>query len=384
VARVEPRRPSERLTLRHHPWVTVVVRKPWRSTGSALLAAACALAAASPASAAPAAAQLSPFAGTALWITQVPALSTPEQLAGEARKAGARTLFVKAADGSTPQLQFSATLVAGLRQAGVSVCAWTFAYGIDPAGEAAAAVAAVREGARCLVVDAEGQYDSLYGPAQAFVRALRAQLGTVFPIALAGQAEVLEHPKFPYSVFLGPGGFNFDLPQMYWLELGLSVDATYAAALAANAIYARPVAPVGQLSGGPAPSEVERFRALASAYRSPGVSFFDLDSAQPATLAALAAPFAELGRRALPLPTLHAGADGDEIVWAQELLNAAGARLPVGGFFGAQTAHALVAFQGRHHLRANGILGPSTWRALLRLHARQPSWANGPPASALE
>jgi hypothetical protein len=187
------------------------------------------------------------------------------------------------------------------------------------------------------VVDAEGQYDGRYYAAQQYVRALRAALGASFPIALAGQAEVLEHPEFPYSVFLGPGAFGFDMPQMYWLELGLSVDAAYAAAVPENAIYGRPIVPVGQLAGAPAPSELERFRA---------------------------------------------GADGDEIVWAQELLNATGARLPVGGFFGAQTAHALAAFQARHRLPASGVLGPATWRALLRLRPREPSWAEGPPDSA--
>jgi len=334
--------------------------------------------------AAGAAGETSPFAGTALWVTQVPVLSTPEQLAAEAAQAGARTLFVKAAEGTAPELQFSATLLAGLRAAGLSVCAWTFAYGEDPLAEAAVAVAAVRDGAQCLVVDAEGQYDGRYYAAQQYVRALRAALGASFPIALAGEAEVLEHPQFPYSVFLGPGGFNFDMPQLYWLELGLSVDGAYAAALPANAIYGRQIVPVGQLAGAPTASELELFRTLAGSYGSPGVSFFDLDVAQPDELVALATPPAALPRRVLPLPTLRAGADGDEIVWAQELLNAAGAHLPVGGFFGTQTATAVAHLQARHRLPANGMLTPATWKALLRLHAREPSWAHGPPDSAHE
>jgi len=324
----------------------------------------------------------SPFMGTALWITQVPALATPQQLAAEAQQAGSRTLFVKAGDGSTTALQFSPTLVAGLRASGESVCAWTFAYGVEPLAEAAVAVAAVHDGAQCLIVDAEDQYDSRYGAAQTFVRTLRAQLGSRLPIGLAGQPDVLEHPKFPYSVFLGPGGFDFDLPLMYWLELGVSVQAAYAAAIPINAIYARPILPVGQLYNNPTPGELAQFRGLAGAYDSPGVSFFDLDAAQPQGLLALAAPPAPQRRRPIPLPTLRAGADGDEIVWAQELLNAAGARLPVGGFFGAQTARALAAFQTRHRLRPTGVLGPSTWRALLRFHAREPSWAAQPPDSA--
>ncbi len=328
----------------------------------------------------------SPFAGTALWIAQVaqvPGQVSPEQLATQARTAGVHTLYVKGADGSTPDSQFTPALAGALQTGGISVCAWTFAYGLNPAGEAAAAVAAVRNGAQCLVVDAEGQYDGRYGAAQTFVRSLRSQLGSKFPIGLAGQAEVLQHPTFPYSVFLGPGGFNFDLPQIYWLDLHQSVAAAYATTIGSNSIYGRQVLPVGQLYGAPAPPEVARFRSLAGAYGLSGASFFDLESAQPGQIASFALAPPRLSRRSANPPILRAGADGDEIVWAQELLNGAGARLPVGGFFGAQTANALAHFQARHHLRANGALGPATWKALLRLHAREPSWATSAPDSAL-
>ena len=328
----------------------------------------------------------SPFAGTALWIAQVaqvPGQTSPQQLAVQSSTAGIHTLYVKGADGSTPDPQFTPALVGALRMGGISVCAWTFAYGLDPVGEAAAAVTAVRSGAQCLVVDAEGQYDGRYGAAQTFVRSLRSQLGSKFPIGLAGQAEVLEHPTFPYSVFLGPGGFNFDLPQMYWLDLRLSVTAVYATTIGSNSIYGRQVLPVGQLYGAPMAAEVARFRSLAGAYGLFGTSFFDLESAQPGQIATFALAPPRLSRRRAAPPVLRAGADGDEIVWAQELLNGANAHLPVGGFFGAQTSRALAHFQSRHHLPANGVLGAATWKALLRQHAREPSWAAGPPNSAL-
>jgi hypothetical protein len=330
-----------------------------------------------------AAASSAQLSGTALWVGQAPSTTTPAAIDAEASEAGIHTLIIKAADGSTAEPQFSASLVSALRGAGLSVCAWTFAYGLNPAVEAEMAVAAVHDGAQCLVIDAEGQYDGRYGPAQAFVKALRTQLGTRFPIGLAGQAEVLQHPTFPYSVFLGPGGFDFDLPQMYWLELGASVDAAYAATIGANSIYGRPILPVGQIFGVATPAEVTRFRALASAYGARGVSLFDLDSAPPALLSSLAAPAPRLRRRAIVAPTVRAGADGDEVLWAQELLNAGGAHLPVGGFYGAQTSRAVAKFQAQHRLPSNGVLGPATWKALSRLHPREPSWAKGPPDSAL-
>jgi hypothetical protein len=330
-----------------------------------------------------AAAASSPLASTALWVAQASATTPPAALAASASAANVHTLIVKAADGSTAEPQFSSGLVGALRGAGLNVCAWTFAYGLNPAVEAEVAVAAVHDGAQCLVIDAEGQYDGRYGAAQAFVKALRTQLGGRFPIGLAGQAEVLQHPTFPYSVFLGPGGFDFDLPQMYWLELGTSVDATYAATIGVNSIYGRPILPVGQVFGAVTPTEVTRFRALALAYGTRGASFFDLDSAPPTLLSSLATRAPRLRRRTILAPTLRAGADGDEVLWAQELLNASGAQLPVGGFYGAQTSRAVAAFQTRHGLPANGVLSPATWRALSRFHPHEPSWAKRAPDSAL-
>ena len=85
---------------------------------------------------------------------------------------------------------------------------------------------------------------------------------------------------------------------IYWLDFGVSVDAAYAATIGAELDLRAPDPAVGQLYGSPTPAELPRFRALARAYGAPGSSFFDLDSAQPQELAALAAPAPELARRA--------------------------------------------------------------------------------------
>jgi len=318
-----------------------------------------------------------PFRGTSLWVVR----ASPEDaatLTAAARAAGARTLLVKAAEGASPEPQFTPTLVARLRAGGVGVCAWAFDSGAAPAAEAAAAAAGGAQ-AGCLVVDAEGEYDCRYRAAQVFVRALRAQLGSSFPIALAGQAEVLEHPQFPYSVFLGPGGFDADMPQVYWLDFGQSVAAAFANSVPINSIYGRPIVPVGQLYNDPTPSQVASFGQESALYGLAGRSFFDVDSASGEDLAALGQASAGPARVRVRPPTLHAGADGDEIVWAQELLDAAGARLPIGGFFGGQTERAVVRFQARHRLRRSGLLDAATWTALERLRAHEPSW-RAPPA----
>jgi len=324
----------------------------------------------------------SPLQSQALWVGQPAGTVAPEQLAAEALTAHARTLFVKAAEGTTREPGFTPAFVGALRSAGISVCAWTFVYGVDPAAEAAAAIAAAHAGAQCLVVDAEGQYDKRYGAAQLYVRALRAGLGAKFPIALAGQAEILEHPKFPYSVFLGPGGFNVDMPQVYWRDLKLAVGAALGIAIGQNSWYGRPIAPVGQLFNGPTPQELGEFATAASISGTAGFSLFDLEAAPPATIATVFdQPVPALLVRA-PLATVRPGADGDEVVWAQEHLNGAGAHLPVGGFYGAQTANAVARFQRRRHLRPTGLLDDRSWRALLLVRPRVPSWAKAPPDSA--
>jgi hypothetical protein len=331
----------------------------------------------------PALATASPLQTPALWLAHPPAASTPQQVAAAAEQAGIHTLFVKAAEGSTPEPGYTPALLSSLAGHGISVCAWTFVYGQHPAAEATAAEAAVAAGAKCLVVDAEEHYDSRYGAAQVFVRALRKKLGASFPIGLAGEALIALHPKFPYSVFLGPGGFSVDMPQVYWRDFNMTPSAAFDAAIPANALYGRPIAPVGQLFGGATSEEVGSFLAEARIWSSvSGFSLFDLEEAQPAELAALLADPVPAFARTSTFPSVSPGADGDEVVWAQEHLNGAGSRLPVGGFYGAQTARAVARFQTRHHLRADGILGASTWRSLLKVRPRVPSWAKAPPQSA--
>jgi hypothetical protein len=163
----------------------------------------------------------------------------------------------------------------------------------------------------------------------------------------------------------------------------MRASAAFAAAIPANALYGRPIAPVGQLFGGASPAEVGSFLTEAR-IASPvhGFSLFDLEEAQPAELAALLAQPVPAIARTFTLPTVSPGADGDEVLWAQEHLNGTGARLPVGGFYGARTARAVASFQRRHRLTPDGILGPSTWRALLKVRPRIPSWAKAPPQSA--
>ena len=97
------------------------------------------------------------------------------------------------------------------------------------------------------MIDAEAQYQGRYAAAQTYIERLRSLIGSGYPVALAGFPYVDFHPSFPYSVFLGPGGAQYNAPQMYWKAIGTSVSAVYAHTYSFNRIYQRPIFPLGQL-----------------------------------------------------------------------------------------------------------------------------------------
>ena len=52
-------------------------------------------------------------------------------------------------------------------------------------------------------------------------------------------------PGLPYSVFLGPGGAQYNLPQLYWKTIGDTVDTGFVHTYVWNRAYERPIMPLG-------------------------------------------------------------------------------------------------------------------------------------------
>ena len=163
------------------------------------------------------------------------------------------------------------------------------------------------------------------------------------------------HPSFPFSVFLGPGGAQFNLPQMYWKAIGTTVDIVYSHTWPVNRPYQRPIFPLGQLYQDPAPAEIARFRSLASAYGTTGLSWWDWQETSARGWQAIAAAV-QPGGPAPPAAGAYArlsqGSRGDLVVWAQEHLVGAGAAIAVDGAFGSGTAQAYGAKDLRLALEA--------------------------------
>jgi Putative peptidoglycan binding domain len=315
------------------------------------------------------------FDGNGMWIWYVNQSNggRVSSIAKRAQAAGIRTLFIKAGDGRKAWAQFNKSLVRKLHSYGLHVCAWQYVYGRNPASEAKIGAYAKSQGAECFVIDAEAEVEGKYAAASTYMRKLRAGVGKNYPIGIAGFPYVDFHPGYPYSVFLGPGGAQFNVPQMYWRAIGVSVDFIYQHTYTYNEIWGRPIAPLGQTYQAPPRSQLLRFRDLASAYRAPGLSWWSWQATISSGWSALAvhrAPVNAAHTKSPVAPTLSRGSKGDMVVWAQEHLLAAHKKVKVNGVFDARTLAAVKSFQRGQHLALTGRVDVPTWRKLL---ARAPA-----------
>ena len=322
-----------------------------------------------------------PFDRRGMWIWYVDRSDggSTSRIVARARRFGIGTLYIKAGDSGNVWSQFRTSLVNALHRGGLDVCAWQFVYGDRPVAEAKVGARAVRRGADCLVIDAEGQYEGKYAAADRYIRALRARIGPSFPLSLSSFPYVDYHPSFPYSVFLGPGGATYNQPQMYWRTIGTSVRAVYEHTYLFNRLWGHPLHPVGQTYSNPGRKPIRRFRRFAASYGGLAPSWWSWQETNRREWRAVgsAAPGPLRGYRPVTShPVLKRGSRGDLVVWAQTHLRAAGRPgLPVTGIFAGRTRAAVRAFQRARGLRVDGVIGTATWRALLSFDPVRPRWA---------
>jgi peptidoglycan hydrolase-like protein with peptidoglycan-binding domain len=326
------------------------------------------------------------FEGQGMWIWYVNKSDggSVAAIVAQAHAADVSTLFIKSSDGSTNYWsQFSPQLVAELHANGLKVCAWQFVYGSNPAGEAELGTKAVAGGADCLVIDAESEYEGRYAAAQAYIDDLRAKIGVSYPLGLASFPYVFDHPTFPYSVFLGPDGAQFNAPQMYWHDIGQSIDTVYANTYIANRVYGRPIFPLGQTYGGVSATELLRFREEAVDYGAPGLSFWDWQETNASGWGALASALTPLTSVTpnTTWPELSKGQQNDEVLWMQEHLASAIPTQETTGVFGSQTLADVESFQSSHGIAPSGVVEAATWSALLALPPVAVDWTGSGPSA---
>jgi hypothetical protein len=325
-----------------------------------------------------------PFDRQGMWIWYVEKSDGGKisRIVARAKRYGIGTLYIKSGDAGDSWTQFNPGLVEALHKGGLDVCAWQFVYGDNPIAEARVGAESVKDGADCLVIDAEGQYEGKYASADRYIRALRKRIGPNFPLSLAAFPYVDYHPSFPYSVFFGPGGATFNQPQMYWKAIETSVRAVYEHTYLYNRLWGHPLYPLGQTYGGAGLKSIKLFRRFADSYGGLVPSWWDWQETTGAGWKALGAdlPGPVGGYRPITShPTLKRGSRGDLVVWAQEHLKSAGENVPVTGVFGNTTRAAVRAFQGGAGLGVDGVVGTSTWRALLKYEPIRFLWGGRKP-----
>ena len=307
-----------------------------------------------------------------IWVLAQSNGGNPGSIAQTARTYGISSLMIKAGDGATAWSQFNPQVVAALHADGLRVCAWQYVYGTHPIYEAWVGAAAVRAGADCLLIDAESEYQGRYVQAQRYVNELRRLIGPSFPVGLAGFPYIDYHPSFPYSVFMGRGGAQYNVPQMYWPDIGTTPVQVYSHTYEFNTLYQRPIEPLGEVAGNPPSSQVLAFRQLSRVYKATLVSWWDWQDSSLGDWRAISQPLGNFpGLTAdytLPVLTVASAGGiwaGDLVVWAQEHLLEAGDPVAIDGDFGPKTQAAVERFQSAHRLPITGIVDQPTWDALL-------------------
>ncbi|HUE25258.1 MAG TPA: peptidoglycan-binding domain-containing protein [Solirubrobacteraceae bacterium] len=319
--------------------------------------------------------------GMWIWYISQSSGGSLASIVATAHAYGISTLMIKSGDGAGAWSQFNSQVVAYLHAKGLRACAWQYVYGSQPIAEAEVGAAAVHAGADCLLIDAESEYEGKYVQAQQYVKKLRQLIGTGFPVGLAGFPYVDYHPAFPYSVFLGAGGAQYNVPQMYWPDIGTTVDYVYSHTYEFNTLYGRPIEPLGEVAGNPPPHQIVRFRQMSRAYGAPGVSWWDWQESSQRDWNAVGQSVGNLsGFAADPtMPVLSVKSAGgiwagDLVLWAQEHLYKAQGPMTIDGSFGNQTQTAVEQFQAAHGLPVTGMVDPATWQALLRYQPVTVTW----------
>jgi hypothetical protein len=319
-----------------------------------------------------------PYDRAGMWIWYVDSShgGNVGKIIRQAKRARIGTLYIKSGDGTSVWSQFNRPLINRLHKAGLKVCGWQYVYGKRPRAEARVSAAAKRRGADCFVIDAEAEYEGKYAAADWYVRELRRLVGPRFPLALSTFPYGHYHPGFPYSVFLGPGAATDNLPQVYWHTIGDSVRTSLEITWEQNRLYKRPIYPVGQTYEDPGKRELLAFRRFMLNYGT-APSWWSWQETN-------ATEWNTLGRRVTRVPgyrqfrghpTLKRGSRGDQVVWLQQHLIAAGHKMEPTGIFNAVTYRAVRKFQKSRGLGVDGVVGTQTWNHILKVRPVRVRWS---------
>ncbi len=240
--------------------------------------------------------------------------------------------------------------------------------------------AAVRDGADCLIIDAESEYEGKYVAAQSYLTRLRRLIGYHYP-ARPGR---LPLRRLPPCLPL------FGVPRTGWRPVQRAPDV-----LARHRHHhRRGIRPHLRLQRAstsgrfiPWARSTARRRCVRSsasasfsrAYGAPGVSWWDWQEANPADLARALAPGRPAGRLRRRDGHGQHRQGRDRAIWSsgpRSTLSPPASNVGVDGGFGANTrAGGAAAFRPPTGSARTASSGPQTWIALLRYRDARIVWS---------
>jgi hypothetical protein len=237
-----------------------------------------------------------------------------QEAATLAQTAGVEHVLVKIADGKDPfpfpdkpgYSQKEATtgdLIRALREVGIEVWGWAFAYGpkLDPEAQAAVFAARARQfDMSGLVIDAEDFGSRIWSSAEgataarAYVRRLRSEMAEVSDliVGLSSYRYIRYHRSFPFAAFMD--GCDVAMSQVYWIarsggDAVRNLQDSYEdyRAQFPHTLFIPTGAAYGEQAGtgddpwfwSATPEQITRFLDQARAMRLPGVTFWSWEHA---------------------------------------------------------------------------------------------------------
>ncbi len=224
--------------------------------------------------------------GQWLYVWEVSASGGIDALIAQAKAMKMAGLNIKAFDGDTAWTQFSDSANA-VKAAGLRLGAWGYVYASNLAQTAVAAKAAVTAGAEFVVFDAEVEFETPTGAADAkilgdYVRALMPDV----TIGYTTFALPADHPQFPYVAF--NSWCDFVMPQVYWADAGMSPQTMLTESVQQLSGYGKRIFPVGQAYAPATITEIAEFGAGCAEHWTEGVSWWDAQSSTSELQAAVA------------------------------------------------------------------------------------------------
>ncbi|WCK52461.1 S-layer homology domain-containing protein [Aneurinibacillus sp. Ricciae_BoGa-3] len=233
------------------------------------------------------------FNGTFMFIWNAKNLDNGDvnAMIAQAKKLGVTGVIIKFANGSLKgdpvsqgyMAQFK-KYAAPFKAAGFQVGGWIYQYLTDVPGEVDACSQAIQAGADFIVLDAEVELKGKGAQVAEFGQLLRSKYPDTL-LALSSFAIADYHPEVPFAQY--NNFVNAMMPQIYWDDMGWTVDKAFKASIASYQKFGKPIAPTGQSYSTAQPEDIARFVQLSQAAKFTNISWWDWEEANQGQLGAI-------------------------------------------------------------------------------------------------